>query len=704
MKAHHEEGLTVPSHRGRQEPSRSFPSTNRCARGTIVATGDVAKRIRALRREIEEHNRRYYLLDDPIISDAEYDRLLRELERLEQEHPEYASADSPTQRPGAPPLDAFEPSPHLSPMLSLANVFDETELSEFVERTQRALGGEPVMFVCEPKLDGVAVNLLYEEGRLVRAATRGDGTVGEDVTANARTIRSLPLELDGSRAPVPSRVEIRGEVVISRADFAALNEEREAAGEPAFANPRNAAAGSLRQLDSSVTARRPLDLYVHSHGHVEPRHFDTHSRFLADAGRWGCRVHPLIRRASNVAEISAYYETVERRRERLDVDIDGVVVKVDSLDQQHRLGELSRSPRWAVAYKFKPRQAVTRVRDIVASVGRLGTITPVAELEPVALGGVTIANASLHNMDEIRRKDVRIGDWVVVERAGDVIPQVVKPLVDRRDGSERRFRMVRKCPACGSRVVRLEGEVAYRCTGRSCPAQLKEALRHFAGKTAMDIDGLGEKLVSNLVDSGMLRSFADLYRLDVERLAALERMGPKSAANLVRAIEESRTRSLDRLIYALGIRHVGETAARILARAFGSLDRLATATVEELTAVDGIGPEMAAAVRAFFDDPGNRRMLAELEEVGVRPSTAAGEESDRLAGKTFVLTGTLSLPRNRVKELIQQAGGTVSSSVSRKTDYVVVGEDPGSKLRKARELGVATIGERELWELIGRPA
>ncbi len=670
--------------------------------GTTVAKDEVAKRIRSLRREIEEHNRRYYLLDDPIISDAEYDRLLRELERLEREHPEYATPQSPTQRPGAPPLEAFEPAPHLAPMLSLANVFDEGELSEFVDRVERALGGEPVVFVCEPKLDGVAVNLLYESGRLVRAATRGDGTVGEDVTANARTIRSVPLELDGSEAPIPERIEIRGEVVISRADFAALNEEREAAGEPVFANPRNAAAGSLRQLDSSVTARRPLDLYVHSHGHVEPRHFDTHSQFLADAGRWGCRVHPIIRRARNVGEIGAYYAMIEQRREGLDVDIDGVVVKVDSLEQQHRLGELSRSPRWAVAYKFKPRQAITRVRDIVASVGRLGTITPVAELEPVALGGVTISNASLHNMDEIRRKDVRIGDWVVVERAGDVIPQVVRPLVDRRDGSERRFRMVRKCPACGSKVVRLEGEVAYRCTGRSCPAQLKEALRHFAGKSAMDIDGLGEKLVSNLIDTGLVRSFADLYRLDAGRLAELERMGPKSAANLIRAIDESRSRPLDRLLYALGIRHVGETAARTLARAFGSLDRLAAASIEELTAVDGVGPEMASAIRAFFDDPGNRAMLAELDEVGVRPQAEPTEAGSRLAGKTFVLTGALSLPRNRVKDLIQQAGGTVSSSVSRKTDYVVVGEDPGSKLRKAKELGVRTIGENELWELIGR--
>ncbi len=670
-----------------------------------VAKRDVGERIRALRREIEEHNRRYYLLDDPIISDAEYDQLLRELEELERAHPEYATPDSPTQRPGAPPLEAFEQAPHLEPMLSLANVFDHGELVEFVERVHRSLGGEPVTFVCEPKFDGVAVNLLYERGKLVRAATRGDGTVGEDVTANARTIPSVPLELDRSLAEVPERIEIRGEIVITRADFARLNEEREAAGQPVFANPRNAAAGSLRQLDPSVTASRPLRLYVHSHGRVEPLTFERHSQFLAAAGRWGCPVHPLVRRARSAEEIERYYQRLAARREELEVDIDGVVVKVDSLEQQRRLGELSRSPRWAVAYKFKPRQAITRVRDIVPSVGRLGTITPVAELEPVEVGGVTVSSASLHNMDEIQRKDIRIGDWVVVERAGDVIPQVVHPLTERRDGTERRFRMVRKCPACGSKVVRLEGEVAYRCTGRTCPAQLKEAIKHYASKGAMDIDGLGEKLVANLVESGMVRNFADLYRLDVERLAQLERMGKKSAANLVRAIDASRTRPLHRFLYALGIRHVGETAARNLSRAFGSLERLSQATYEELVAVDGVGPEMASAIRAFFDNPANRELLAELHEVGVRPQAPTEAAAGPLAGKTFVLTGGLSLPRSRVKDLIQQAGGTVASSVSRKTDYVVVGQDPGSKLRKAQELGIATIDEEELWRLLGgRPA
>ncbi len=679
----------------------SFARAARVLISPAVAPSNAEKRIARLRREIEEHNRRYYLLDDPTISDAEYDRLLRELEELEQRHPEYARSDSPTQRPGAPPLEAFEPAPHLEPMLSLANVLNREELEEFVSRVERALEDASPIYVCEPKLDGVALNLLYQDGRLLRAATRGDGTIGENVTQNVRTIRGVPEKLDDGGATVPERIELRGEVVISRQAFAKLNTEREENGEATFANPRNAAAGSLRQLDPAVTASRPLEFYVHSHGRIEPAGFESHSQFLANAGRWGCRVYPLVRRASGIDQIEAYYEEVAARRDRLDVDIDGVVVKVDSRAQQHRLGELSRSPRWAVAYKFKPRQEITRVRDIVASVGRLGTITPVAELEPVSVGGVTVSNASLHNMDEIRRKDVRVGDWVVVERAGDVIPQVVSVLADKRDGSERRFRMVRKCPSCRSKVARLEGEVAYRCSGRSCPAQLKEAIQHYAGKAAMDIDGLGEKLITNLVESGLVKNFADLYRLDAGRLATLERMGPKSAANLLAAIGASRTRSLDRFLYALGIRHVGEFAARVLSRAFGNVERLAHADEEELLAIDGIGPEMAGSIRTFFDNPDNRHMIAELAEVGVRPLAPAREENQRLAGKTIVLTGTLSLPRNRVKDLIQRAGGTVSSSVSRRTDFVVAGADPGSKLRKAEEIGVRTIGEDELWELLG---
>lgn len=674
-----------------------------------MKAADAAKRIAELRSQLDEHNRRYYLLDDPTISDAEYDRLLRELEKLEAQHPAFASADSPTQRPGAPPLESFVPAKHLRPMLSLANVFDGEELAEFVARVQKGLKSEQVDFVCEPKLDGVAVNLLYENGRLVRGATRGDGETGEDVTANVGTIASIPLELGGGRAKrrrdtgkVPERIEIRGEVVITIEDFVRLNTEREEEGDPVFANPRNAAAGALRQLDSSITASRPLEFFAHSPGLSEPQPFSHHTKFLATAADWGFRVHPKIRRARSLEAVIAYYEKLSAERDRLGVDVDGIVIKVDAFAEQEKLGQISRSPRWAAAYKFKARQAVTRVRDIVPSVGRLGTVTPVAELEPVPLGGVTISNASLHNMDEIERKDIRVGDWVTIERAGDVIPYVVGPLVERRDGSERKFVMPKKCPACGARVERLEDEVAYRCTSRSCPAQLRETLRHFASKSAMDVDGLGDKLVAQLIESGLVKGFADLYRLDAEALAGLERMGPKSAANLVAAIDASRTRPLNRLLYALGVRHVGEFAARVLAQAFGSLDRVMDATEEDLDGIDGIGPELARSVRAFFDDAENRKIIRDLEDVGVAPAPMVAATSGALAGKTFVITGTLSLPRSRVKDLIQGAGGTVASAVSKKTDYLVAGEDPGSKVKKATELGVAILTEQELLDLMAR--
>lgn len=660
-----------------------------------------ATEIDRLRRELAEHNRRYYLLDSPTISDADYDKLLRRLERLEGEHPDLVSPDSPTQRPGTAPLDTFARFEHLRPMLSLSNVFNDGELEEFLARVEKGLGTSEVSYVCEPKLDGVAVNLIYERGDLIRAGTRGDGTSGEDITSNARTIKTVPLKLEKHPdAPAPERIEIRGEVVIEIRDFAELNAQREERGEAVFANPRNSAAGALRQLDPRITAERPLEFYAHSHGIVEGGTFARHTEFLAAVGRWGFKTHGAIRRANSKEEIVQYYSWLTDQRDSLDVDIDGVVIKVDSAAQRDLLGELSRSPRWATAYKFKPRQGVTRINRIFASVGRLGTITPVAELEPVAVSGVTITNASLHNMDEIKRKDIRIGDWVTVERAGDVIPYIVGPIVERRDGSEKCFRMVRTCPACGSKVVRLEDEVAYRCTGRSCPAQLKETVRHFASKNAMDIDGLGEKLVTQLVDAELVRSFADLYRLDAEQLAGLDRMGAKSAANLVKAIDASRTQRLERLIFALGIRHVGEHAGRVLSQAFGSLEAIAAASEEDLVALDGIGPEMAASLRAFFDDPANAELVSELSEVGLRPTVAAPRSGGSLAGSTFVITGTLSTPRNRIKNLIQEAGGTVGSSVSKKTDYLVAGEAAGSKLKKAEELGVRVIDEQTLRSML----
>ncbi len=659
--------------------------------------------VRALRQEIAEHNRCYYLLDAPLISDTEYDRLLRRLEDLEKSHPELQSADSPTQRPGAPPLETFVPSTHLRPMLSLANAFDETELDEFLQRIAKTLDGEGQGFVVEPKLDGVAVNLLYRRQKLVTAATRGDGSTGEDITANARTVGSIPLELPAIGCKAPETVEIRGEVVIAKTDFVSLNERREEEGLTVFANPRNAAAGSLRQLDSRITARRPLDFFVHSVGACEPGVFDRHSEFLAQVGRWGFRVHPSVRTVKTADAVHQAYHDLVNLRDSLDVDIDGMVVKVDSFADQDRLGELSRSPRWAIAYKFKPRQAETKIKRIIASVGRLGTITPVAELEPVRLGGVVISNASLHNMDEIARKDLRVGDAVILERAGDVIPYVVRSLPEKRQGRPRRFKMPSSCPACGANVVRLEGEAAYRCSGRSCPAQLKETLRHFASKTAMDIDGLGEKLVASLVDAEMVHNFADLYRLDEQELAALERMGPTSAANLRKAIAASRSRTLGRLINALGIRHVGETVAKRLARRFHSLDALAQADVKELTDMDGIGPELTSSITAFFADRSNRDLLAGLRRAGVHPTAEKqARGGGPLEGKTLVLTGTLSMARNHAKDLIHEAGGNVASAVSKKTDYVVAGEATGSKLKKARELGLTVIDEQELMTLLGR--
>jgi DNA ligase (NAD+) len=689
-----------------------------------VAAGDAKERVLELRRVLAEHNDAYYRRDAPTVSDAEYDALFRELETLEREHPELADPASPTQRPGAKPASRFAPAPHLRPMLSLANVFDRETLEEFDKRVRKALPDAEVRYAAEPKLDGLALSLLYEDGTLVRAATRGDGSVGEDVTPNARTLRSIPATFHGKKG-LPSRIEIRGEVVIRKEDFARLNSEREELGEAVFANPRNAAAGSLRQLDASITASRPLMFYAHSHGLIEPRAFATHSAFLAAAAEWGFAPSPDARTLTGIDEVEAYHAELEEGRDRLEVDIDGVVVKVDSCAQQEILGEVARSPRWAVAFKFKPRQAVTRVNDIFASVGRLGTLTPVADLEPVALGGVTVSRASLHNMDEIERKDVRIGDFVTIERAGDVIPYVVGPLVERRSGKERRFEMPAECPSCGSPVTRVEGEAAYRCNDRQCPAQFKEALRHFASKGAMDIDGLGDKIVAQLVDQGLVKTFAGLYHLDVETLADLERtpersaddeeeddtakrarkaikVGTKTAGKIVAAIAGSRERSLDRAIFALGIRHIGESAARVLARKFESLDKLVDADADTLNDLDGFGDEMSASIVRFFEDPSNRHMIEELASVGVNPRVAAARTGGPLAGKSVLLTGTISIPRSRAKDLIQEAGGNVASSISAKVDYLVAGADPGSKLAKAEKLGVPVIDETELFRLLGR--
>jgi len=654
-----------------------------------------------LRREIEHHNHRYYVLDDPEISDAEYDRLFRELEALERAHPALVSPDSPTQRVGAAPAAGFTTVAHRHQMLSLQNAMSQDEVVEFDTRTRKFLGRDAMVYAGEPKMDGVAVELVYERGRLVVGSTRGDGITGEDVTANIRTIKSVPLRLRAGDRAVPELVEVRGEVYLPLAAFRALNREREEAGLPVFANPRNATAGSLKQLDSRVTASRPLDLVCHGVGEVRGLDVATHAELLAAFGAWGLKPVPQSRVLPSVADVAAYYEELAAAREALAFEIDGLVVKVNDLGLQRRLGQVSRSPRWAVAWKFAPRQAVTRVRNIIASVGRTGVLTPAAELDPTPVGGVTVRNASLHNMDEVERKDVRIGDHVVIERAGDVIPYVVRVLTEKRTGTERRFAMPSQCPVCGAAVVRAEGEVAYRCSGADCPARLKQTLRFFAYRGAMDIEGLGEKLVEQLVDKAIVGHLPDLYRLDVATLAGLERMGQKSAANLVAQIERSKHATLPRFLTALGIRQVGEATAKALAGRFGTLEAIMDADEAALQEVRDVGPEVAASIRQFFGEPRNRSLVQKLLAAGVRPAPVVKRQGP-LEGKKFVLTGGLeALTRPEAQRRIEALGGRVVSSVSKETDFVVVGAEAGSKLAKAEKLGIATLDEAAFLRLIG---
>ena len=660
------------------------------------------RRAEELRRQIDHHNHRYYVLDDPAVSDAEYDALFRELQSLEESYPELIHPGSPTQRVGAPPREEFGRVEHVVPMLSLENAADDDELREFDARIQRFLGADdPIAYACEPKFDGLAVELTYEEGRLARGSTRGDGRVGEDVTTNLRTIRSIPLVLLGDRAP--GLVDVRGEVVMPLGDFRRLNREQEERGAAPFANPRNAAAGAVRQLDSSITATRRLDFLAYGVGRLEGDRVETHWGLLERLTAWGFKVSRRRSQAEGIDGAVALCREIESQRESFPYEIDGCVVKVDSGQLQDRLGTKTRAPRWAIAYKFPPRQAVTRILDILPSVGRTGAITPVAVLEPVEVGGVTVSRATLHNPEEVARKGVLIEDWVVVQRAGDVIPEVVRPLPERRTGAERPFAMPDRCPICGAHVERPEGEVIPRCTGLSCPAQLKGRLRHFASRRAMDIDGLGTKLIDQLVDRDLVRDVADLFRLTEEGVAALERMAEKSASNLIRALERAREVDLGRFLYALGIRHVGEATAQALARHFGNLERFMAADETELLAVSDVGPEVAASVRSFVAEENNRTSIRRMLEAGVElaePIAAAGERP--LEGKTFVFTGALaSMTRDEAKVRLDGVGGKATSSVSRATDYVVVGSDPGSKARRARELGVRVLSEGEFLELVG---
>ena len=662
---------------------------------------EIEEKVKKLRKEIEYHNYRYYVLNDPVISDPEYDALMRELEELERQYPELITPNSPTQRVGAPPVEEFGTVVHTIPMLSLANAFDEREVIEFDQRVKRFLRTEEeIEYVAEPKMDGVAVEVVYERGELVVGSTRGDGYQGEDITQNIRTIKTIPLILVDEEEEVPEKIAVRGEVYMEIEDFKKLNRMREERGEPLFANPRNAAAGSLRQLDPSITAQRPLKVYFYAVGEVVGREFESQWEVLQTLPKWGLRVNPMVELCPNILKAIDYYRRILEVKDEVPYEMDGVVLKVNSFELQRRLGEVSRSPRWAVAFKFPAHEATSQILDIVVQVGRTGVLTPVAVLRPVQVGGVEVKRATLHNQDEIDRKDVRIGDHVLVRRAGDVIPEVVKVIKERRTGKERKFRMPERCPVCGSEVVRLPGEVAFRCVGLSCPAQLKGRIRHFASRRAMDIEGLGVKLIDQLVDKGLVKDLSDIYYLTKEELAGLERMADKSAQNIIDAIERSKKTTLARFLNALGIRLVGEHLSQVLAERF-SLEQLFTVTEEELMAVPEIGPEVAQSVVRFFRDERNRKTIKRILEAGVTFEEAASEEERPLEGKVFVFTGALeSMTREEAKNLVERLGGKAASSVSRKVDYVVVGKDPGSKYDKARELGLTIIDEEDFKKLV----
>ncbi|MFL5813112.1 MAG: NAD-dependent DNA ligase LigA [Bdellovibrionia bacterium] len=663
-----------------------------------------AQRIAELTDLLHHHEFRYYVLDDPEISDAAYDALMRELQKLEEEYPDLRQSNSPTQRVGGKALDVFQKVKHRVPMLSLANALAEQEFVDFDERVHRFLELEPaapVEYFSELKFDGLSINLTYEKGELVCAATRGDGETGEDVTQNVRTIRSIPLRLNTKKAP--KLIEIRGEVILPIAEFENLNKEQEKKGEKLFANPRNAAAGSLRQLDSRITATRPLTAFFYGMGEVDGMRFTKMSEYEDCLQEWGFPVGKWREICEGPEQVLKFYRKIEAQREKLPFEIDGVVVKLNRLTQIDQAGYISRSPRGMIAFKYPPRQETTTVEDILVQVGRTGALTPVAIVSPVRLGGATVRRATLHNQDEIDRKDIRIGDRIVIQRAGDVIPEVVKSITDVRTGKEKKFKLPEKCPVCGTKAERKEGEAVTRCPNRSgCPAQLKERIRHFAFIDAMNIDGLGEKIVEQLVDAELVSRYGDLFRLTQEQILKLEGFGEKSSQNLVDAIQEARSRELYRLIFGLGIRHVGERTAKTLANHFGSIDRIMEAGVEELESVHEIGPEVAKSVHHYFSDKQSRKEVEDLLPcLKIKAPAKSAGGGGLFAGKTFVLTGTLpTLGRSDATRMIEELGGRVSSSVSKKTHFVVAGEEAGSKLDKARELGVPVIDEAELLRML----
>lgn len=662
-----------------------------------------SEEIEKLRKNIHYHSHRYYVLDDPEISDAEFDKLLRQLIDIETAYPSLITPDSPTQRVGGAPADGFARVAHLTPMLSLGNAFSAGELQAFDARVRSGLAGQAVEYVVELKIDGLAMNLVYEHGRLTRGATRGDGVYGEDVSTNIRTIRAVPLVLNETGG-IPPLLEVRGEVYLPRREFDRLNKLREAAGEPLMANPRNAAAGSIRQLDPKITAERALNIFMHGLGTEEGLGVTTHSAMLEKLQALGFKINPHYRIFDNIDKVAEYCESWAEKRVDLPYDIDGLVIKVNSLANQRLLGSTAKDPRWAIAYKFPAEQATTILEDIFVRVGRTGALTPTAVLRPVRLAGTTVSRATLHNADFIQEKDIRVGDTVIVHKAGEIIPEVVAVVANRRSGQEQPFIMPSVCPECGKQIVRETGEAAHKCINPRCPALLREGLIHFVSRDAMNIDGLGPAVITSLLDAGLVKDAADLYTLKPEALAAMERMGEKSAGNLVKAIATSKEAGLSRALFALGIRYVGAKASALLARYYGDIDKLAVAGAEELTTIDEIGPKIAESVVSYFVDPDNLAYIAKLKAVGVKLTEERQEPaSQELAGKTFVLTGTLSMPRKEAEALIAACGGKISSSVSKKTSYVVAGEEAGSKLDKANELGVPVLNEEEFLMLVQKP-
>jgi DNA ligase (NAD+) len=667
---------------------------------------DLEKKIEALRDQIRHHENRYFVLDDSEISDAEFDQLMNQLKKFEADHPELITPDSPTQRVGGKPREGVVKAAHSSPMLSLDNTYNVEDLRNWERRVHELSGRKDIDYVCELKLDGMSLALLYENGRLVRGITRGDGTIGEDVTLNVRTVRSIPLSIPKEKlksAGLPAHFEVRGEMLMPLAAFRKMNEQREEKGLSLFANPRNATAGTVRQLEPSIVAQRRLDYFAYMLLRDGRTFFPRHWESLNALDAAGFKVNPSRKLAKSFDEVWTFIEQEESKREKLPYEIDGIVVKVDRTALQEELGYTGKAPRWAIAYKYAARAGITQIEDIRVQVGRTGKLTPVAVLKPVPIGGTTVSRATLHNMDEIERLGVKIGDWVEVERGGDVIPKVNR-VVDDKDHprGHKTFHMPSKCPVCGGQVVRSEGEADHRCVNANCPAKLRETILHFASRGVMNIDGMGEALVNQLTERGLVKNVADIYRLTETDLLSLERMGEKSAQNVLREIEASKKLPLERVIYGLGIRFVGERTAQFLAEHLGSMDALMNASEEELQQVNEVGPRIAESIAEFFQEPRNRELVQRLGKAGLTFAGTKKVRGTKLAGKTFVLTGTLTRPRDQAKKMIEDAGGRVSGSVSKKTDYVIAGADAGSKLDKAKELGVSVIGEKELDELLGQ--